>query len=142
MFMAIRMGTVGIIGVLGDGGAQMIYEDAYRKFIDLPLHPLQFRELCAHFSYRSSIATRTPKYITIQSGPHEVHQLPLAGFSAKPFFEEWDEEVYGHFLAHYTGYPYDLVYQGQGKTMTWLHNDSGSVRYIDYKQYPCGPSNP
>lgn len=141
MFIAIRMGTVGIIAVLGDGGAQLIFQDEYREIIDLPLHPLQFRELCAHFSYRSSIATRTPKYITVEGAPHEVLQLPLAGLSAKPYFADWDQCVYGHYLAKYTGYPYDLVCPEPGKTMTWLHDESGAVRYIDFKKYPYGPQN-
>ena len=59
--------------------------------------------------------------------------MPLMGLSGKPLFEGWNEEVYGRFLAHYTEYPYEMVYQGQGKTMTWLHDDSGSIRYMEYE---------
>jgi len=142
MFIAVRMGTVGIVAVLGDGGAQMIFEKAYEPIKDFPLHPLQFREICAHFSYRSSIATRTPKYFVIESSPHEVHQMPLGGFSAKPFFDEWDEDIYGRFLAFYTGYPYEVVHPEQGKTGTWIHDDSGAVRYMAYKEFPYKPQNP
>lgn len=142
MFIAMRMGTVGIIGVLGDGGAQMGYAEAYEAIRDLPLHPLQFREVCAHFSYRSSIATRTPKYITIEKSPHEVRQMPLGGMSAKPYFCDWDEAVYAKYLAFYTGYPYEMLYPTEGQTMTWLHDDSGKIRYIDYEKHPCEPLSP
>ncbi len=139
LFIGIRMGSVGIIGVLGDGGAQMVYEEAYKDIIDFPLHPLQFREVCAHFSYRSSITTRIPKYITVSGSPHKIHQMPLGGLSAKPYFEEWRTEVYGKHLSHFTGYPYEVVYQGQGKLMSWLHDDSGALRYLDYNEFPYNP---
>lgn len=33
--------------------------------------------MCAVFSYRSTQATRTPKYVTISDDPHKVIQLPL-----------------------------------------------------------------
>jgi len=136
LFIGIRMADVGVIGVLGDGGAQMIYSDEYAKLKAIPLHPIQFRELCAHFSYRSSIATRTPKYITAQGQPHQVYQMPLGGLSMKPYFEEWEEDIYGKFLSHYTGLPYEMVYQGPHKVMTWLHDDSGNIRYLDCNKYP------
>jgi len=142
MFIAVRMKEVAIIAVLGDGGAQMIYSDIYRKFESLTLHPIQFRELCAHFSYRASIATRTPKYITVQGTPHQVYQMPLGGLSAMPYFQEWDDAIYARFLSYYTGCPYDTAYQGPNKVMTWLHDDSGKIRFLDYKQHPFGPHNP
>src|SRR5262249_31026969 len=72
-FIACRVGRVALFAVLGDGGAQQHFEDEFDDIKDMPLHPIQFRELCAWFSYRSILATRTPKYFTIQGGPHEVH---------------------------------------------------------------------
>lgn len=135
LFIAIRMGSVGIIGILGDGGAQMAHKDVYDKLKDHPLHPIQFSEICAHFSYRSTLSTRIPKYITIESTPHKTLQMPLGGWSLEPLFEGWDQAIYSHFLAYYTGYSYDIVYQG-GKVMTWLHDETGRVPYIDYKKYP------
>ena len=139
MFMAIRMGEVGIIASLGDGGAQLTYAEAYRELADLQLHPLQFRELCAQFSYRSTLATRTPKYITVEGMPHEVIQLPLAGMSAMPYFRDWDDDVFARFLAFYTGYPYELVRPAPGKITTWLRDDSGRTRYMDIKDFPYIP---
>ena len=142
MFIGVRMGDVAIIAVLGDGGAQMIFTDVYQRFESLRLHPIQFRELCAHFSYRSSIATRTPKYITAEGAPHSVHQMPLGGLSAMPYFQEWVDTDYAAFLAYYTGNPYDMVYQGPDKVMTWLRDDSGHIRFLDYAKHPFGPRNP
>jgi hypothetical protein len=139
MFIAIRMGKVGVVGVLGDGGAQLIYEDAYRPVYDLPLHPIQFREICAHFSYRSTIATRTPKLITVSGDPHQVFQLPLGGLSMKPYFEDWDEEEYSKFLSFYTGCPHGIAFAPPDKVMTWLHDPDGSLHYLDFDKYPFLP---
>jgi hypothetical protein len=142
MFIGMRMAEVGIVGVLGDGGAQLIYQDSYRELMDLPLHPIQFRELCAHFSYRSTLGTRTPKLIIGQGKPHKVFQLPLGGFSMKPYFEEWIEEDYARFFAFYTGCPFDRAFSPPDRVMTWLHDPNGNVRYLDYGKHPFGPTDP
>jgi hypothetical protein len=139
MFVGIRMGGVGVIGVLGDGGAQLHYSDAYKDIMDLPLHPLQFRELCAHFAYRATRGTRTPKYFTIQDKPHKVFQLPLGGFSAKPLFEGWDFPVYSKFLAFYTGCPEEDCFHPPDAILTFLHDESGKPKYMDFKKYPYLP---
>lgn len=137
--IAVRMGEVAVIGVLGDGGAQQGYEELYSDLLDLPLHPLQFRELCAQFSYRSTLATRVPKYITIEGQPHQTVQLPLGGFSLKPLFDEWDPVTYAHYVAYYTGRPYAEVFQAPDRVITWLHDDSGKPVYLDFERYPYLP---
>jgi len=142
MFIAVRMGEVGVIGILGDGGAQQGYEDGYSDILDLPLHPLQFRELCARFSYRSTLATRTPKYVTVQDEPHKMFQLPLGGFSLKPLFEEWDSATYAKYLAFYTGHSCEELFRPPEEVATWLYDDSGQARYLDFKEYPYLPGNP
>jgi len=136
MFIAIRMGEVGMIGVLADGGAQMIYEDDYKDIMKVPLHPIQFRELCAQFSYRSTLATRTPKYVTVQDRPHKMFQLPLGGFSLKPYFDEWDMAVYAKYLSFYTDVPYESIFRPPDQIATWLHDPSGKVQYLDIKKHP------
>ncbi|MFH1597013.1 MAG: hypothetical protein ABIG94_11725 [Pseudomonadota bacterium] len=141
MFIAIRMGEVGIIGVLGDGGAQKSYEETYNDIIDLPLHPIQFRELCAHFSYRATLFTRTPKYITIQGKPHKVFQMPLAGLSNKPVFEDWDLSVYSKFLSFHIGIPIDQCFEPPDNILTFLHDESGRAKHINFDDYPYLPGD-
>ncbi|MFA5072954.1 MAG: hypothetical protein WC539_03555 [Nitrospirota bacterium] len=139
MFIAIRMGEVGIIGILGDGGAQMIYESAYRPLEQLPLHPIQFRELCAHFSYRATLATRTPKLVAISGAPHQIYQNPLGGFSMKPYFDEWVEKDYAQLLANYTGCPFEIAYLPPDQVKTWLHDRDGNLLYLDFETNPIMP---
>jgi hypothetical protein len=142
MFIGCRVGRVALFAVLGDGGAQQPYEQAYEDIAPIDLHPIQFRELCAHFSYRSTIATRTPKYIITQRTPHEVYQMPLGGLSMKPMFEDWDLETYAHFLAYYTGVDVSHLYVPPDKTMTWLHDEQERPQFINFTDYPILPRNP
>jgi len=136
LFIGIRMGEVGVIGVLGDGGAQMTFSNYYDKFKDLPLHPMQFREICSQISYRSSLATRKPKRIVIQGSPHSILQMPLGGLSLKPYFEGWEDRDYARVLSFYTEVTFEQIYKGPGRIGTWLQDDSGEVRYIDWKSFP------
>lgn len=138
MFIAIRMGDVGIIGCLADGGAQLIYENAYKDVQNFPLHPLQFRELCAQFSYRATLATRTPKLISIEDTgtPHKMIQMPLGGYSLKPYFDEWDTRTYAQFLSFYTGRPLSDLFTPPDSVTTWLREPSGNPHFIDVEEHP------
>jgi hypothetical protein len=142
MFIGCRVGKVGLLAALADGGAQQPFEEAYDDLLDVELHPLQFRELCAHVAYRSTLATRTPKYITAQGQPHLVYQMPLGGLSAKPMFEDWDSRTYAHYLAHYVGEDVEHLYAPPDKVMTWLHTPEKAPRFMDFKEYPVLPKEP
>lgn len=143
MFIGCRVGRVGLIATLADGGAQQPFEESYSDIVNLDLHPIQFRELCAYFSYRSSLATRTPKYITIPGRPHIVHQLSLGGLSSKPMFEDWVPKEYVHFLAHYVGEDARHLYSApDDKVMTWLHTPEGQPHFLSFREFPVFPKTP
>lgn len=136
MFIGCRVGKVGLIAALADGGAQQLEEEIYSNIQGLELHPLQFRELCARVAYLASLATRTPKYITIQSSPHQIHQMPLGGFSMKPLFEEWDQATYAQYLAHYMGKDVKSLYEPPDKVWTWLYTPEGKPQFISFQEFP------
>jgi hypothetical protein len=136
IFIGCRVGRVALLATLGDGGAQQPYEEAYRDIERLELHPVQFRELCAHFSYRSTLATRTPKYMTLEGSPHRVYQMPLAGLSTKPLFEDWNTETYVKFLAFYVGKDLSRVYLPPDRVMTWLRDENGNPHFMPIGDYP------
>src|SRR5262249_30714542 len=81
-----RIGRVGLIASLADGGALQPMEDQYSDLIDLPLHPLQFREIFSQVAYAAKLRNRTPKYVTMEGNPHTTIQLPLGGLSLSPLF--------------------------------------------------------
>lgn len=109
LFIGIRMGTVGVIAVLNDGGILNMHGSVYESLENHPLHPLQFRELCAAVAYQSMARIRTPKYITLEGDPHKVYQLPLAGYSLSPFYDEWDTNKFAKVMSYYLGIPYSRI---------------------------------
>ena len=138
-FIACRMGQVGIIGVLQDGGVHQSFEEDLSFLEGIPLHPIQFAEICARFSYLSSLVQRTPKWVTIEGRPHQTIQLPLGGFSLKPWFADWDPIVYAQFLSHYLGYPLDMLFRPPDQAATFLRDDAGNPLFIDFKEKPQLP---
>lgn len=140
LFIGVRVGKVGLLAALADGGAQQLFEEHFEDILNLPLHPIQFRELCAYVSYASSLATRTPKYVIMAGQPHSVIQLPLGGFSGKPFFEGWDPEEYGRFLSFYTGQPFEKMFLPPDKTWTLLYNQHQQPTFLPFCETPILPS--
>lgn len=132
-FIAVRMGEVGIIGVLADGGAQKLDVDYYDELKNFPLHPIQFRELCAVFSYRSTKATRTPGYIIHGNSPHKVIQLPIGGLSTKPLFEEWNSDEFVKFLAFYTGQSLKFLQPDSNKLASYIYDSEGKLVFIPFE---------
>ena len=139
--ISIRLGRVGIIAVLQDGGAQAgMFGDYMRRFEDKSLHPLQFAELTAKVFYKASLFNRTPKYMVMpgSQGSKEVTvvQMPLAGFSTKPVFDEWDFGRYAKFLSKITGYRVGQIYEPPDKVMTWVTNERDELVFIDVRHSP------
>lgn len=132
LFIGVRMGRVGLVGVLQDGGAQEAVNFGYDKFYDLPLHPIQFREMCAKVLYNSKLATRTPKFVTVGGDPHQVMQLPLMGFSSKPLFEGGNPSDYARLLSFYTGQPYEKIFRPPQEVWTSLIDPSGELNFIKF----------
>ncbi len=135
---AIRMSGIGIIACLQDNGAQKeIFSDYFRRFNGIKLHPIQFNELFANLTYKSTLMNRTPTYvISIPRRATEETQviaLPLQGVSLKPIYDDWDPETYSHYLANYCskwGIRFEDIYR-DGKILTFLQNEDDSVRILD-----------
>jgi hypothetical protein len=141
MFVGCRVGRTAFFASLEDGGAEQTMAPNYADIANLELHPIQFREICAHVSYRSTLRTRTPKHITLQGNPHKVHQLPLGGFSLKPYFEEADTETYVKYLAYYLGASEEPLSLPTGEVKTWLYDENGNPSFMDFAKYPEIPPN-
>jgi hypothetical protein len=136
--VSCRMGNVGILAALQDGGAQKLcFASDLAKYQAVKLHPLQFIELSAMFFYKASLFNRTPKYLIIeQGGQFDVVQAPLAGFTLRPLFDDWNQEEYARVLAYHLRLPLDQVFRVPGRVATWLHDDNGEVRILDVAVQP------
>jgi hypothetical protein len=131
LFIACRLGPVGIIAVLQDGGAQKKMESDLKKLAPYPLHPIQFRELGSMVFYKSTLFNRIPKYVSISTSPITVYQLPLGGFSNKPLFDDWDYKEYAKILSYYTGVPLKYISPSADLIKTWLQDDNGQPLFMD-----------
>jgi hypothetical protein len=141
MFVGCRVGRTAFFASLGDGGAEQSMAPHFADIADLDLHPIQFREICAMVCYRSTLRTRTPKYFTIQGRPHKVHQQPLGGLWLKPYFEEWEMDVYIKYLAFYLGVGVEHLRLPSGDVKSWLYDGNWNPRFIDFAEYPEIPRN-
>jgi hypothetical protein len=133
LFISMRIGEVGIVANLQDGGSQSLLRDRLKDFFSLPLHPLQFKELTAKVAYKSYLFNRNPKFMVMESENQKlVSMLPLQGFSDKPIFDEWDQSDYAYFLSYYTKYPLGIINpKGDDKVGTWIRDDDDNLNFID-----------
>ena len=139
MFVSVRMGSVGIIGVLQDGGAQELMRDEFEELLVHPLHPIQHIELSAMVCYKSLLLNRTPKYLIGETEPIKVFQMPLGGLSSRPIFDEWDPEIYAKILGGFTGLPAERLYASDRGTFTWLRNPDGTPNDLGFERFPWPP---
>lgn len=135
MCIACRMGPVGLIAVLQDGGAQEpCFSDL--KLRRRRLHPIQFREVVARVMYKAMLFNRTPKYVIIEGQPVRAIQHPLEGLSGAPLFEQWNQQHYAQVLSQITGVPMKQLFVPPDSVMTWLHNSDGKAKSLPLRLYP------
>jgi len=129
--LSIRLGKVGIVACLQDGGAvQYGFGEHYEEYEKINLHWAQFAEITAQTFYDLARSNRTPKFMLIE-GKHRVHVVlsPLGGLSGKPLFEEWDIEGYAHALAHCSRLPLEVIHPEPDKVISWLYQE-GKLRQM------------
>jgi hypothetical protein len=134
MTVACRIGDVGLLAALQDGGAQRDSKDVFwSRYQKHKLQPLHFTELTAAFFYSASLLNRVPKFLVFESVPVEVVQNPLQGFSLKPIFDDWNQEAFAKFLSKMMGLPIEQVFHPSKGVASWLHDARGRVhlRRID-----------
>ena len=138
--VSVRLGEVGILAALQDGGAQLGYANMMAEYQAVKLHPLQFIELSAMFLYKASLFTRDLRFIIDSRNEKiNVHQMPVGGTTTKPLFAPWDPLTYATLLATHTGLPIDKLYHGSEGVTTWIRNDAGEVPYFDLPTHPWPP---
>lgn len=128
----IRLGNRGIITVADGGAIDLSIGDIVREESKRKLHPLQFYELGARIFYKATLFNRTPKYIMMKHRDEfEVMQMPLAGLSPLPVFNEWKHPDYAQVLSAFTGYPIEELAPGDGtRVVTWLKDQNGKLMNI------------
>ncbi len=126
--IACRLGSVGIIAALQDGGAlRNLCQNYMARFQQRRLHPIQFAELTAKVVYEATLLNRIPSYLTMESsGELIVCQLPLQGMTTKPIFDQGALHDFARALAVHTGYPLAALYRPPNQVVTFLEDASGN----------------
>ena len=134
LLITLRLGSVGIIAALQDGGVLQALRERFPKF---RFHPYQFTELAAQFFYKSSTRNRTPKFIlTEQEDAIHVIQMGLGGLSSKPIFDPWVAEDYARVLAEFRHLPIESILVPPDRVRTILRDERGKLKYMDVDEYP------
>lgn len=134
LFIAIRIGEIGIICVLQDNQITQEIDNHLRPYQEIDLHPIQFKELVAKILYKAMLIKHTPKYMNLQdekTGIVETRLLPFHSYSFESIFNEWDEQYYAEMLSYFTGIEVETSQGNKAKSFTFLRNENGSLRFIN-----------
>jgi hypothetical protein len=132
MFIAIRMGEIGLIVVLQDCEATFQLNEILDQHRDIILHPLQFKELSAKIFYKALLMNRVPKFLNVETNGHtQTVMMSLQGLSDIPIFDDWDNDLYSIILSQMTGVPLEICQPEKGKVWTWLWDSEGKSIFID-----------
>ncbi|OMF02615.1 hypothetical protein BK127_37030 [Paenibacillus sp. FSL H7-0331] len=129
----LQMNDIGIISHLQDNGLMKEFFLEYRsEFVNTILHPIQFRELCTEFQYKSYLLKRSPFYtITLPNEQNGKMQIVSHDFNSD--FEEWDNETFCRLL-EYNWKPWGLsfedIYKDKNHKITYLKNEDGSIKNL------------
>ncbi len=136
MAISMRLGDVGIIAALHDGGAQrdkfFPLLERYRKH---PLHPLQFVELSAEFFYKVSLARRFPSFATIGT-PDEVSVMQIPWTPDPNHWAPWNDKEYAVLLSRYTGFPAEWFFDPDRGLRGFLKDEAGLARWLPLSELP------
>jgi hypothetical protein len=132
MGLAIRVGKVGIVACLQDGGAtKYAFGQQYQELEKFSLHPIQFAEVTARIFYDLSRFNCVPKFMLAEGGGRvQVALSPLGGLSGRPLFVEWSKAEHAKFLARYTRVPLDVVLPEPDTLMSWLVQDGHFIQML------------
>lgn len=131
----MNFNDIGIIAHLMDNGSQEEYFMNYNEMAELltkELHPIQFRELCAKFLYKSSLFKRDPFYTLLYDNDGGIKTIISQNISWIEY-DEWNQEMYAKVLANYLhawGISFPDIYVDENHVMSWLRNEDNSFKVI------------
>jgi hypothetical protein len=127
--IAIRLGEVGIVADLLD--TRVHWDVAWpflSKYLNIKLHPLQFRELAVQIFYKASLLDLEIEVTAEAKGPGsaDIKLKPKSTNPENSLFRKWDYDEYAQKLSYYTGRPVDQIICGD-TVWSWLHDESGNL---------------
>lgn len=115
MTVAIRMGSVGVIVALEDGG---VNKDSFGRYVakvcGRKLHPIQFDELYAKVTYQTYLIDTPVKYISSKNDADG--SKALTEVYGELYIRDWSQKEFSELLKDHIG---DWLQEG-GETTTWF----------------------
>jgi hypothetical protein len=128
--IALRLGSVGIVCCLEDGGLTKAFHDHLRYSYHRRdrLHPVQFREMTAQLFYKSMLLESASNFVVVQG-----REKLLVMVQNPPFvtFREWNIRTFCTMLAHFWGQPLEDIYAPGLGYISSLKDDDGGFRRLD-----------
>ncbi|MEZ4375701.1 MAG: hypothetical protein R3B07_33130 [Polyangiaceae bacterium] len=135
MFLALRVGRVGIVAVLGDGGAQQPIMDEIAQSLPRALHPLQHIEVAAKAAYMASLLRQRPSYLVTET-PDEIRVTEVAISSGGSLFDIWDDRAFAETFSAFSGLPKETLYSPGELAYTFLREADGRAKTITLDDLP------
>jgi hypothetical protein len=131
--LALRMGSVGIVCCLQDGGMTKAFHDRFEKDYhrENRLHPLQFREVTARTFYKVQLLESTALYIVAET-PEKmqiVTQMP-----PHVSYGEWDLLMFCKMLGQFWNQPVEEIYGGERGWASSLKGEDDKFLALDPNQ--------
>lgn len=143
LVFSLRMRDFGIIATLQDNGTNAVF---HSEFLDglkgMPLHPIQFEELCGRFFYSAYLFNRLPEY-TVLPTPTKVYieAMSLSQGPAKSIFDPWQVKVFGQVLENFWkpwGITLFEIIKDPESPMSFLKDETGAFLNSASIQLPTG----
>jgi hypothetical protein len=128
------LGNIGIVSNLQDNEVQKeLFIEHMKEYLEIELHPIQFREICAKVHYKSYLMNKTPYYTIVM--PEEGTEMTIVSNEMDGYvFDDWVMEEYARVLEWYWepfGLSFEDIYKGDNAVLTFLNNEDGSIKIIE-----------
>lgn len=140
--LCVYLGRICVVASLLDRRALVEFQPGYwRKHQRHPLHPLQFREVAAHFLYKRRLLREIPGHTIASNSDLQrvvIAPRPLTARFRAETFMPWQNREYLTILGQLTGCPMDWNLIPEDRIVSWLRDADGKPVRLTFDQIPEG----
>lgn len=137
--VAIRMGDIGIIVSLEDGG---LVKNTYGEYVsevdNRKLHPIQFIELYAKICYQVNLLKTRLNYVT-DYHVHGEHIATTHLVDSPKYIGKWNQEEFANLLnfniSQWLLDGWQVEYSPPDKVSTWMYDSEGKIKILPIEEW-------